>query len=517
MSYIESTASLLAQFFQFLPGLIIASIAISVAVMWVNDKRQHHHTIRRNYPVIGRFRYLFEEVGVFFRAYLSSNDREEMPFNRAERSWVYRASKDQDTTQTFGSTKIPKEGDVLFSNSIIPYCGNKNVNNEKDVIVFGPYCNTPFVTRHYFHISGMSYGALSMPAVQALCEGASMAGIWINTGEGGPTPHHLTSGASVIVQIGTAKYGVRNASGRLSSEKLKALAENPNIKAFSFKLSQGAKPGKGGILPASKVTKELAEIRGIEIGKDSISPAYHDDIPNYEALFQRIHDVRSATGKPVGFKLCIGSLIQFRDMLRTLRLIANKRRDEASESGLATPHDGWVDDTIKYYAPDFIEIDSGDGGTGAAPMSHMENTGMNIRQSLPEAVNILEELGLKQRIRVVASGKLITPTDVAWALCAGADAVVSARGFMFAMGCIQAMQCNKNTCPTGITSHDRRYHKGLDPEIKSVRVAKYAMKMHDEVDSIAQSCGVKNGHKLNRGHAMIFVSNQNSIPMKEVY
>jgi glutamate synthase domain-containing protein 2 len=295
------------------------------------------------------------------------------------------------------------------------------------------------------------------------------------------------------MQIGTAKYGVRDKEGKLSDERLKTIASYPQVKMFEIKLSQGAKPGKGGILPAEKVTPEIAEIRGIEPAKASISPNGHPEIRSPEDLLDMIAHIRQITGKPVGFKAVLGEtqwLIQLFEAI-------NQRGIES--------------------APDFMTIDSADGGTGAAPQPLMDYMGLVIQESLPRVIHTLEQHNLRERIRVIVSGKLITPSRVAWALCMGADFVVSARGFMFALGCIQAMQCNKNTCPTGITTHNPKLQKGLVPEDKAERVANYHKYIEYDVCMIAHSCGVTDPRKLTKEHIRIVQANATSIPASELY
>jgi glutamate synthase domain-containing protein 2 len=259
------------------------------------------------------------------------------------------------------------------------------------------------------------------------------------------------------------------------------------------KLSQGAKPGKGGILPAIKVTPEIAQIRGIPVHTDSISPNRHAEIGSVSDLIDCIGRIRAIAGKPVGFKSVVGAYGWLEAMC-----------EEIHKRGLES-------------APDFITVDSGDGGTGAAPMALMDNVGLTIRESLPLVVDLLRRHGLRDRIKVFASGKLISPAEVAWALCAGADSVNSARGFMFALGCIQSLKCNKNTCPTGITTHDRRLQHGLNPAEKAVRVANYVAKLEKEVGVIAHSCGVSNPRALRRYHCRIAQADGRSIPMNELY
>ncbi|HEX9877099.1 MAG TPA: FMN-binding glutamate synthase family protein [Gammaproteobacteria bacterium] len=471
---------------------VLGSTLLLVAVLFVLDVTQTKHAIRRNFPVIGRFRYWFEHLGEFFRQYFFALDREEMPFNRAERSWVYRAAKGVDNTVAFGSSRdLRPVGTVLFVNC--PYPTLETDAAPTGQIEIGPSCRTPFVTASLFNISGMSFGAISRPAVLALSNGARMAGCFMNTGEGGLSPYHLEGGADLVFQIGTAKYGVRDLAGELSDAKLEELASHERVRMFEIKLSQGAKPGKGGILPGGKVTPEIARIRGIPEGKDSISPNRHPEIDCPAKLLDVVERVRRVTGKPTGFKAVIGAY-GWLDALC----------DEIWARGVDS-------------APDFITIDSADGGTGAAPMSLIDYVGIPLKESLPLVVDIVTKHGLRDRIRIAASGKLITPAEVAWALCVGADYVNTARGFMFALGCIQALQCNKNTCPTGITTHNKRLQKGLDPLDKAERVRRYAQHVQHEVEVIAHSCGVTEPRRLKRMHCRIVLADGKSVPLDELY
>jgi glutamate synthase domain-containing protein 2 len=480
---------------QGMAALFIFIIGIGVLVvigMYIADISQTSHAIRRNYPVVGRFRYLFEHMGEFFRQYFFAQDREEMPFNRAQRSWVYRAAKNIDTTIAFGSTRsLRGEGTIMFANCAFPTLGKDAVKPKP--ITIGPNCARPYTTSSLFNVSAMSYGAISRPAVRALSNGARMAGAWLNTGEGGLSPYHLEGGCDIVFQIGTAKYGVRDEQGNLSLDKIRGIAQNDSVKMFEIKLSQGAKPGKGGILPGAKVTREIAEIRGIKPGEDSISPNRHPEIDSVGDLLDLIAELREASGKPVGFKAVVGAYGWIEELCAEI-----KRRGADS-------------------APDFITIDSADGGTGAAPMSLMDYMGMPLHESLPMVVDLLQQHGLRERVKVICSGKLVNPAEAAWALCMGADFVVSARGFMFALGCIQALQCNKNTCPTGITTHDKNLQRGLDPEDKAVRVSNYIQHMVHEIGVISHSCGVKEPRQLKRFHCRAVVENGKSKSMAELY
>jgi len=472
--------------------LVIGGIALWAVVAYILDVTQTRHAIRRNYPVVGRFRYFFEHMGEFFRQYFFAMDREELPFNRAQRSWAYRAAKNISNTVAFGSTRdLRSAGSVLFVNCPFPTLGEDAVPPRP--VTIGQDCMVPYTTASIFNISGMSYGALSKPAVRALSHGAKKAGCWMNTGEGGVSPYHLESGCDIVFQIGTAKNGVRDLDGNLSDEKLKDVASHPQIRMFEIKLSQGAKPGKGGMLPGEKVTEEIAQIRGIRPGQNAFSPNRHPDIRNNKDLLDMIQRVRQVTGKPVGIKTVIGSPLMLDELFQ-----------EIVECGIEC-------------APDFITVDGADGGTGAAPMPLMDSVGLPLRESLPMLVDKLVEYGLRDRVKVIASGKLVTPADVAWALCLGANFITSARGFMFALGCIQALQCNKNTCPTGITTHDEKLQRGLDPTVKSERVAHYAKNMVNEVGMIAHSCGVRTPRELSRVHARVVQGNGLSIGLDELH
>jgi glutamate synthase domain-containing protein 2 len=471
-----------ALFFTFMVSVVV----LALIYMYLADITQTKQAIRRNYPIFGRFRYIFEHMGEFFRQYFFAQDREELPFNRAQRSWVYRAAKNVESTVPFGSTHpLNEPGDVIFLNCLFPTLDEDAV--PPSPISFGAgFAQTPYSTTSFFNISGMSFGALSAPAVTALAHGASKAGIWMNTGEGALSPYHLEGGCDISFQIGTAKYGVSDGDGNLSDEKLAELAATPQVKMFEIKMSQGAKPGKGGILPGVKVTQMIASTRGIPVGVDSISPNGHKDIRCLDDLLHMFKRIRTVTGKPVGFKAVIGDAGWLDEICRRIQ-----------ELGLD-------------YAPDFITVDSADGGTGAAPQSLIDFMGLPLKRSLPLVVDKLVEYGLRQRVRVVCSGKMINPAGVASALCMGADCVVSARGFMFALGCIQALQCNKNTCPTGITTHDKDLQRGLDPRDKAERVYNYALQMQYEVGVIAHSCGVSEPRQLSRRHAQMI--NEQGLP-----
>jgi glutamate synthase domain-containing protein 2 len=473
-------------------GTLVAFALIATFLfVFIRDITQKKHGVLRNYPVIGRLRYFFEEMGEYFRQYFFAGDRDEMPFNRSTRSWVYRLAKNEGGVIGFGSTfDLHQSGALVFVNHPFPVLEEERLPTPSLLLGEG-YAKQPFEARSIVNISGMSFGAISEPAVRSLSKGAAVAGCWMDTGEGGLSPHHLEGGCDIIMQIGTAKYGVRDAQGNLSNERLLEIAKG--VKAFEIKLSQGAKPGKGGVLPGKKVTAEIARIRGIPEGRDSISPNRHRDISNMNELLEMVVRIRDLTGRPVGVKTAIGGWRFLNDMA-----------DAVHRRGLEA-------------APDFLVIDGGEGGSGAAPQALADHMGLSIDEALPRVVDALIESGLRQRIRVVASGKIVTSARAAWALAAGADFINTARGFMFSLGCIQALRCHQNTCPTGVTTHSKRLQRALVVEEKYLRVANYANGMNREIDMIAHSCGVRHARELRREHVRIVQANHQSIALNMLY
>ena len=391
----------------------------------------------------------------------------------------------------FGSTyDLHLPGALIFVNHPFPVLEEERLPTPS-LILGENYCKQPFEAKSLVNISGMSFGAISAPAVRALSRGSAVAGCWMDTGEGGLSPYHLEGGGDIIMQIGTAKYGVRDAHGELSAERLLELSKV--VKAFEIKLSQGAKPGKGGVLPGKKVTPEIARIRGIPEGRDSISPNRHRDISNINELLDKVAYIRDLTGRPVGVKTAIGGWTFLNDLA-----------DAVHRRGLE-------------FAPDFLVVDGGEGGSGAAPQALADHMSLSIEEALPRVVDSLIESGLRQRVRVVASGKLVTSARAAWALCVGADFINTARGFMFSLGCIQALRCHTNTCPTGITTHSHRLQRALVVEEKYLRVANYANNMNREIDMIAHSCGVRHARELRREHVRIVQANCQSIALNMIY
>lgn len=474
-------------------ALLTASLIAALLYWYIRDITQKKHAILRNYPIVGHLRYFFENLGEYFRQYFFLNDREEMPFNRSTRAWVYRLAKNEGGSIGFGSTyRLQDPGALIFVNAPFPVLEEERQPTPPLLIGEG-YCTHPFLGRSILNISGMSFGAISKPAVQALSQGAALAECWLDTGEGGLSPYHLEGGCDLIMQIGTAKYGVRNPDGSLSHDKLAALAARNSVRAFEIKLSQGAKPGKGGVLLGAKVSAEIAAIRGIAVGQDSLSPNRHHDIGNIDELLDFIERVRDGTGKPVGIKTAIGGWH-----------FANDLCEAILRRGL-------------HSAPDFLVIDGGEGGTGAAPQALADHVGLSIDEALPRVADALYAAGLKERIRLIASGKIVTSARAAWALACGADFVNSARGFMFALGCVQALRCHTNTCPTGVTTHDPRLQRGLVVEEKFRRVANYCNAMNREIDMIAHSCGLLHAREFRREHVRIVQASGQSVALNVLY
>lgn len=462
-------------------ALVMALGALLYAAIYAHDRSQRHHALLRNYPVTGWIRYASEWAGDKLRQYWFALDWEERPFSRLTRSWIYRAAKGVSTLVPFGSEAAPT---YVFLNEAFPPLDEETTEFPGKWI--GKWrdaegrehqsCERPYFSKYAFNVSGMSYGALSPTAVEALSNGVKLAGGYMSTGEGGVSPAHLSGGCDIFFQLGTAKYGARKPDGTLDEGKLvSAVRANPQIRAIEVKLAQGAKPGKGGILPGAKVTAEIAAIRGIPEGKDSISPNRHVEISSVHELGEFIDRVRRLTGLPVGAKFVVGR-----------------------EAFL----DEWFLDCVNVpsHCPDYVQVDGGEGGTGAAPAPLIENVGRSITDALPMVVAKRNKHGLTERVRIVASGKLATPQRAAWALANGADFVSTARGAMFALGCIQAQRCDSGRCPTGVTASEPRYYKGLDVTDKKVRVMRYLQQVRHEVEIIAHSCGVRNASALRPEH-----------------
>jgi glutamate synthase domain-containing protein 2 len=475
--------------------LILAGVAVLlVGIVALHDLTQRTHAITRNFPVIGHFRYWLEELGHPLRQYWFAGDRDERPYDRVTRSWVYASAKGQNNLVGFGSQADHHEpGRILIVPSLYPTRA-RAATPESDLPRprrIGAKRGQPYQPRRFANISGMSFGALSANAVRALSRGARLAGCYMSTGEGSLSPYHLEGGCDILYQIGPAKFGCRTEDGRFDDEKARAILALPQVKMVEIKLAQGAKPGKGGLLPREKITPEIAAIRGIPMGVDCHSPNGFDEFHDAPSLLAFIDRVRTLTAKPVGLKLVVGSLADVAELCRAIR-----------EHG-----DG----------PDFIAVDGKEGGSGAAPLALVEHVGLPLRDGLTAVDSALRREGLRDDVCVIASGKIATGADVATHLALGADLVHIARGFMLSLGCIQAMRCHTNTCPTGIATQNRWLQAGLDPADKGVRVSNYAIALERDLHMITHACGLTHPAQLDRTHLVMNVSPGVQKSLAEIY
>lgn len=446
---------------------------LTLIILWLIDRFQTKHALRRNFPIIGRFRWVAESLRPKIVQYFVESDTDGKPFSRNQRSMVYQRAKGETDTIQFGTQNdLYQEGNEWVYHSMYP---SKDLNYFiNSHVIFGDI-NKANVS--LINISAMSYGALSKTAILALGKGAKKGNFLFNTGEGGISKYHLESGANLIWQIGTGYFGCRNINGNFDLTKYSYNAQLPNVKMIELKLSQGAKPGHGGLLPAKKNTLEIAKIRGIEPHKDVHSPASHTAFTNNKELVDFIYNLKVfSVGKPVGIKLCMGRQDEFKNMIDSFH-------------------------KNKIY-PDFITIDGAEGGTGAAPAEFTNNIGMPLYEALTFTDDYLKSLGIRNKIKIIASGRVISGFDVVKLLALGADTVNIARGFMMSLGCIQALECNKDTCPTGIATQNKRLMKGIVPDEKYKRVYSYHKATLNSAIDIMNAMGLKNIKDLNR--SMIF-------------
>ena len=463
--------------------MLIASgvLAVIVLIVAIRDLTQRQHAVTRNFPVIGHLRYLFEEMGQPLRQYFFAGDLEERPYNRVTRSWVYASAKGQNNMIGFGSQVDHNEpGRMHIVPSMYPTLGGDAPDDLPRPRVIGARRAQPYQPRRFANISGMSYGALSPNAVRALSRGAKLAGCYMSTGEGSLSPYHVEGDGDILYQIGPAKFGCRTPDGSFDDRKAAAILALPQVKMVEIKLAQGAKPGTGGMLPKEKITPEIAAIRGIPMGVDCQSPNRFEEFDDAPSLLDFIERVRTLTGKPVGLKMVVGSAAEIDDLCRHIRL----RGD----------------------GPDFIAVDGNEGGSGAAPLALADYLGLPLVDALIAVDNALRREGLRDDITLIAAGKIATGGEVATHLAIGADLVHIGRGFLFSIGCIQALRCHTNTCPTGVTTQNHWLQSGLDPADKGVRVANYAMALERDVRMITHACGLTHPSQLHRGHVVMNIS-----------
>jgi glutamate synthase domain-containing protein 2 len=472
-------------FWRVLVLLIASATVVGIIVVYIHDKTQTDEPVQRMFPVLFWGRKIFTEVGPLFRQYMFANDTEETPYNRLTRNWIYQTSRGKRNTIGFGSQI---DMDTVGSTIVLPATftnlasktGEETGRSYKKVI--GTHTGVETVTmEHFVCISAMSYGALSFRAHAALNLGAKRAGIMHNCGEGGLAPCHEYGGGDLIFQIGTAKYGVCDNDGNLDDDLLRKVAEHPQVKMFEIKLAQGAKPGKGGMLLKEKITQEIADIRNVPMGKDAFAPARHKEFSDVDGLFDFIDHVRDVVKKPVGIKMVIGHTEEIESIAKKLK---------------AEPGRG----------PDFIVIDGGEGGTGAAPLVLSSYAGLPMKQAVAVADWALKTHGVRDKVVLFASGKIATPVDIAVAMALGAEAVYIARGFLLSLGCIQALECHSNACPTGIATQNKKLEKALDIEAAALRVETYAKSLYKEAQMLAESCGYHTPEDISDDDIMIVSS-----------
>lgn len=452
---------------------IAAAVGIGLAIMVVYDLTQKKHAILRNFPVLGHFRYWLEAIGPELRQYIVTNNNEERPFSRDQRRWVYASSKTENNYFGFGT-----DHDLEMSPNylIIKQSAFPLSDPRPEDPLFDPLQGAPCAKvlgqhrrrRHAFrpnsiiNISGMSFGSLSGQAVEALNRGAALSHCLHNTGEGGISVHHQ-HGGDLILQFGTGYFGVRDERGEFSLERLQETVEKNNVRAIEIKLSQGAKPGIGGLLPGAKVTAEIAAARGIPVGRDCASPSTHSAFRNSDELLDFVESIADATGLPVGIKSAVGDLQFWRELVELMA---------STERGV-----------------DFISVDGGEGGTGAAPLVFSDHVALPFKMGFSRVFREFAEAGLDDRVVFQGSGRLGFPEEALLGLALGCDLIAVGREAMMAIGCIQAQKCHSGHCPTGIATQNKWLARGLDPGNKAVRAANYVVTLRKELLRLARTCG----------------------------
>lgn len=450
-----------------------ALLFIALVVVGWHDVRQTRHAILRNYPVIGHLRFLLEFVRPEIRQYFIESDREAAPFSRQQRSLVYQRAKGDPDNRPFGTQRdVHQDGYEWINHSLQP----TQIDGHDFRLTIGsaPSCSQPY-SASVFNISAMSFGALSANAILALNGGAKRGNFAHDTGEGSISAHHRVNGGDLIWEIGSGYFGCRTDDGRFDADKFVANAADPQVKMIELKLSQGAKPGHGGVLPGAKVTPEIAAARGVPVGVACISPARHSAFSTPVELLQFIERLRVLSGgKPTGFKLCIGHPWEWFALAKAMR-----------ETGLL---------------PDFIVVDGAEGGTGAAPLEFTDHVGAPLQEGLLLVHNTLVGLGLRDRIRLGCAGKVVSAFDIARMMALGADWCNSARGFMFALGCIQAQTCHTGHCPTGVTTQDPVRQQALVVPDKTERVWRFHQNTLHALQELVQAAGLTHPNQIRASH-----------------
>jgi len=466
-------------------------VVAPLVIVGTCDMLQTRSTLKRNYPLLGRGRYWMEALRPKIYQYFVESDIDGRPFNRVHRSVIYQRAKGQRDTMPFGTQlDVNEVGYEWMAHSMSP-TPREEVEHDPRIKIGGPDCKHPYISS-LLNISAMSFGSLSANAVMALNLGAKMGGFAHNTGEGGVSPHHLKHGGDLIWQIGTGYFGCRTSEGLFDPERFAETAKLPSVKMIELKISQGAKPGHGGILPASKNTSEIAKIRGVEAATQINSPPGHTAFTSPIGLLKFIAKLRElAGGKPVGFKLCVGKRSEYIAVCRAM-----------VETGIS---------------PDFISIDGGEGGTGAAPVEFANSVGMPLTEGLVFAHDALVGYGLRDNIRLIASGKVATGFHIVRNLALGADLCASARSMMLALGCIQALECNHNICPTGITTHDPSLTVGLVVADKGPRVRNFHSETVESATELFSAAGFRSPRDVRRYHIFRRISPIEIKRIDEIY
>ena len=474
-------------FFLLVGGLLALAGAVA---LW--DLVQRRSTLRHNFPVVAWARYLLESQREKIQQYFIEMPRTGRPYNLRQREWVYRSAKALPSATGFGTdADVQEPGAFHFLPSPFATLETEVPDDAPQPPVIGEHRREPFQPRQWANISDMSYGSLGANAVRALARGAELSGTWLATGEGSLSDHHLAHDCDRVLEIGAGLFGVRELDGTFSLPRFKALM--PHVKAVTIKLSQGAKPGSGGILPKAKITPEIARIRNIPQDRDCHSPNRFKEFSDVASMLEWIGLLQEEGGKPVGVKFCLGDRAFARELVDRIAALP--------------PGKG----------PDYVILDGSEGGTGAAPMGLADNMGTPIREALPWFDDLLREKGVRDRVRLIAAGHFATAAEVAYGLALGADYIYISRGFMLAMGCIQALKCHTNECPTGIATHSKWLQAGLDPADKGVRVANYSLAIRKELMKLVRSMGLRSPAEITRHHCHVVQPGGRSVPLSELW
>lgn len=455
-----------------LAPLLMAALLVAVGI---RDMLQTRHSLMRNYPILAHLRWMIEKARPAVRQYVFENNSDRNPFSRDQRSLVYARAKGESSEQAFGTrSDVYQEGHEHIAPSMMPAAVADPATFR--TIVGGPQCTQPY-SASIFNISAMSFGSLSANAILALNKGAADGGFAHDTGEGAISPHHRRHGGDLIWEIGSGYFGCRTPEGGFDPERFALQAADPQVRMIELKLSQGAKPGHGGILPAAKITQEIADTRGVPMGRDCVSPSRHGAFTTPTELVRFLGELRRLSGgKPVGFKLCVGHPSEFASIVKAM-----------IETGIVV---------------DFIVVDGSEGGTGAAPVEFSDHMGMPLREGLLFVHNVLVGSGLRDRIRIGAAGKVTSAFDIAAILALGADWVNAARGFMFALGCIQSLTCNTNRCPTGVATQDPSRQRALVVPDKAKRVATFHRTTLHALAEMIAAAGLRHPSEIRARHLM---------------